>query len=167
PPDKIWEILKPAPDCTLIDIGAGVGFLTLPFAERYPQAKAYGCDIQEGMVALLREDAARHGLVNLEALLMAPNAVDLLNDCADLIVMGQLHHELDAPEPLLIECKRLLKPGGVVAIIDWADADNGKSPPVGRRVPVARMRAELESAGFTKIETHDVYEFHTFMSGKS
>ncbi|MBT8001720.1 MAG: methyltransferase domain-containing protein, partial [Rhodospirillales bacterium] len=91
----------------------------------------------------------------------------LLNDCADLIVMGQLHHELDAPEPLLIECKRLLKPGGVVAIIDWADADNGKSPPVGRRVPVARMRAELESAGFTKIETHDVYEFHTFMSGKS
>ena len=164
-PDRIWEVLRPAPDCTLIDIGAGVGFLTLPFAERFPQAKAYGCDILEGMVALLREAAHERGLTNLEALQMAPNTVDLPDDSADFIVMGQLHHELDAPKPLLAECKRLLKLGGTIAIVDWADAENGKSPPVGRRVPVARMHAELEGAGFDDIETHDVYEYHTFMTG--
>ena len=166
-PDRIWEILKPAPDCTMIDIGAGVGFLTIPFAARFPQAKAYGYDIQEGMVVLLRDDAAKRGLDNLEAKLMAPNAIDLPDNSADFIVMGQLHHELDAPEPLLAECKRLLKSDGVIAIIDWADAENGKSPPVGRRVPVSRMRAELEDAGFSGIETHDVYEYHTFMTGKA
>lgn len=164
-PDKIWEVLKPASDCTLIDIGAGVGFLTLPFAERFPQAKAYGADILEGMVGLLREDAAERGLGNLETVLMTPNAIDLPDDCADIIVMGQLHHELDAPEPLMKECKRLLKPGGTIAMVDWADADNGKSPPAGRRVPVATMQAQLEGAGFSGIETHDVYEFHTFMTG--
>ena len=164
-PDKIWEVLKPASDCTLIDIGAGVGFLTLPFAERFPQAKAYGADILEGMVGLLREDAAERGLGNLETTLMAPNAVDLPDDSADFIVMGQLHHELDEPEPLMAECKRLLKPGGTIAIVDWADADNGKSPPAGRRVPVATMQTQLEGAGFSRIETHGVYEFHTFMTG--
>ena len=52
-PDRIWEVLKPAPVCTLIDIGAGPGFLTLPFAKRFPRAKVYGCDILEGMVRLL------------------------------------------------------------------------------------------------------------------
>lgn len=166
-PNRIWEVLKPAPDCTLIDIGAGVGFLTLPFARRFPRAKAYGCDIQEGMVGLLREDSAEQGLDNLDALLMAPNAVNLPDNSADFIVMGQLHHELDAPEPLLAECKRLLKSDGIVAIVDWADAENGKSPPVGRRVPVSRMRAELVDAGFSGIETHDVYEYHTFMTGKA
>jgi SAM-dependent methyltransferase len=166
-PDRIWEVLKPEPQCTLIDIGAGVGFLTLPFAERFPQAKAYGCDILEGMVGLLREDAANRGLGNITTVLMAPNAIDLPDDSADFIVMGQLHHELDAPEPLMVECNRLLKPGGVVAIIDWADADNGKSPPVGRRVPVARMQGQLEDAGFSHIETHDVYDYHTFMTGKA
>ena len=163
--DRIWEVLNPAPDCVLIDIGAGVGFLTLPFAERYPLAKAYGCDILAGMVALLREDATERGFENLQAVLMEPNAVDLPDDTADFVVMGQLHHELDEPEPLLAECKRLLKPGGTVAIVDWADAENGKSPPPGRRVPVADMRAQLEGAGFTGIETHDVYEYHTFMTG--
>jgi SAM-dependent methyltransferase len=166
-PDRIWEVLKPASDCTLIDIGAGVGYLTLPFAERFPQAKTYGCDILEGMVDLLRADATARGLDNLDTILMTPDAIDLPDDSADFIVMGQLHHELDAPEPLLAECKRLLKSGGIVAIIDWADADNGKSPPGGRRVPVSRMRAELEDAGFSAIETHDVYEFHTFMTGKA
>ncbi len=166
-PDRIWEVLKPAPDCTLIDIGAGVGYLTLPFAEGFPRAKVYGCDILEGMVDLLRKDAAERRLDNLEAILMTPNAIDLTDNSADFIVMGQLHHELDTPIPLLAECKRLLKPGGIAAIIDWADADNGKSPPGGRRVPVSRMRAELEEAGFSAIETHDVYEFHTFMTGKA
>jgi predicted methyltransferase len=68
---------------------------------------------------------------------------------------------------LLAECKRLLKPGGVIAIIDWADAENGKSPAAGRRVPVSRIRADLERAGFAGVETHDVYEYHTFMTGKA
>ncbi len=121
-PDQIWELLKPAPGCTLIDIGAGVGFLTLSFAERFPQAKAYGCDILEGMVDLLREDAAERGLDNLVVLLMAPNAIDLPDNSADFIVMGQLHHELDAPEPLLTECKRLLKSDGIIATPKTAKA---------------------------------------------
>ena len=164
-PELIWEVLQPAADCTLIDIGAGVGFLTLPFAERFPGSRAYGCDILEGMVNLLREEAHALGLRNLEALLMAPNSVDLPDNVADLVIMGQLHHELDTPEPLLAECNRLLKPGGTIAIVDWADADNGKSPPPGRRVPVARMHAELEGAGFADIETHDIYAYHTFMTG--
>ena len=164
-PDLIWEVLRPVADCTLIDIGAGVGFLTLPFAERFPEARTYGCDILEGMVNLLRKDAHARGLRNLEALLMAPNSIDLPDNIADLVIMGQLHHELDTPEPLLAECKRLLKPGGIIAIVDWADADNGKSPPVGRRVPVDHMHSELEVADFADIKTHDVYEYHTFITG--
>lgn len=162
-PDRIWDVLKPPADCTLIDIGAGVGYLTLPFAERYPLATVYGCDILQGMVHLLREEAS--GLDNLQALHMASNAIDLNDDTADFIVMGQVHHELDEPAPLLGECNRLLKPGGIIAIVDWADEDNGKSPPVGRRVPEARLRAELASAGFSDIKTHDGYAYHTFMTG--
>lgn len=164
-PDRIWEVLAPAPECTLVDIGAGVGFLALPFAQRYPRATVYGCDILEGMVGLLAQDAAQRGFDNLHALLMQPNAIDLPDDSAHYVVMGQVHHELDEPDPLMSECKRLLKPGGTLAIIDWADADNGKSPPVGRRVPVADLHAQFNRAGFTHIATHDVYEFHTFMTG--
>jgi len=166
-PDKIWDVLDPAADSTILDIGTGVGYIALPAAKRYPDATIYGCDIQEGMIALLREDAAAQGIGNLTGIVMAPDAVDLPDDTADIIVMAQLHHELDAPEPLLAECRRLLRPGGTVAIVDWKDEDNGRSPAAGRRVPVATLRAQLEGAGFSGLREHDVYEFHTFITGRA
>ncbi len=166
-PDLIWDVLKPAPNCTLIDIGAGVGFITLPFAKRYPAATVYGCDILPGMIELLRADATEKGLNNLESIVMQPNAIALPDGVADIIVMAQLHHELDEPEPLLAECKRLLTDGGIVAIVDWKDEDNGKSPARGNRVPEAHMRTQLEANGFTDLERYDVYEFHTFLTGKA
>ena len=165
-PDKIWDVLQPAADCTMIDIGTGVGFIALPFARQNPGAQVYGCDILEGMIALLREDAAAQRLSNLEGVVMTPNAVDLPDGAADVVVMAQLHHELDEPEALLAECRRLLKPGGTVAIIDWKDEDNGKSPPAGRRVPEADLRAQLGGCGFAEIERHDVYAFHTFLTAR-
>jgi len=163
-PARIWETLAPSPDCTMLDIGAGVGFVALPFARRFPQASVYGCDILEGMLTLLREDAAQQGIDNLDTLLMENDRIALPADSADLIVMAQLHHELDAPAPLLAECHRLLRPGATVAIVDWKDEDNGKSPPAGRRVPEDRIRAELAQAGFTAIRRHDIYRYHTFLS---
>ena len=163
-PARIWEILQPEPDCTLIDIGAGVGFFTLPFAEKFTHAIVFGCDILDGMVHLLRDEAKRRGIDNLDALLMSPKYVDLHDDVADFIVMTQVHHELDTPESLLAECKRLLKPDGTIAIVDWTDEENGKSPPEGRRVPVALIGTQLRGAGFQQIETHDVYAFHAFVT---
>lgn len=165
-PDRIWEVLDPAPDCTLIDIGTGVGFLALPFARRYPGSSVYGCDILAGMIDLLREDAGAQGLSNVAGILMEPNSVDLPEGVADIIVMAQLHHELDEPASLLVECRRLLAPKGIVAIIDWKDEENGKSPPVGRRVPEAELHTQLEKAGFADLERHDIYEYHTFLTGR-
>ena len=163
-PELIWEVLHPSDKCTLIDVGAGVGFLTIPFAENFPHAKIYGCDILEGMVRELREDAKQRGIDNLHALQMSPNHVDLNDDVADFIVMTQVHHELDTPESLLVECMRLLKPGGTIAIVDWADDENDKSPPAGRRVPLARIRAQLQRVAFQNITTHDVYDYHVFVT---
>ena len=165
-PARIFDVLAPAPDCTLLDIGTGVGFIALPFAKRYPDAKVYGCDILDGMIALLREDAGAQGLANVEGIVMTPNAVGLPDGVADFVVMAQLHHELDEPAALLAECRRLLRPGGIVAVIDWADEDNGKSPPAGRRVPEADLRAQLTAGGFTDLERHDVYTFHTFITAR-
>lgn len=166
-PNRIWDVLDPAPDSTILDIGTGVGFVALPLARRYPDATIYGCDIQKGMIALLRDDAAAQGIGNLTGIVMTPNAVDLPDGAADVIVMAQLHHELDAPEPLLAECRRLLRPGGTVAIVDWKDEDNGRSPAAGRRVPVATLRTQLEGAGFSDLREHDIYEFHTFMTARA
>ncbi len=165
-PAKIWQVLNPGQNSTVLDIGAGVGYVTLPFAKNYPSAKIYGCDILEGMVGLLARDATDRGLANLETILMQPNCVPLPDGIADVIVMAQLHHELDEPEALMAECHRLLNSSGTVAVVDWTDEDNGRSPAKGRRVPEATIRAHLSGAGFKDLGSHQVYEFHQFITGQ-
>ena len=165
-PAKIWQVLNPGQNSTVLDIGAGVGYVTLPFAKNYPSAKVYGCDILEGMVGLLARDATDRGLVNLETILMQPNCVPLPDGIADVIVMAQLHHELDEPEALMAECHRLLNSSGTVAVVDWTDEDNGRSPAKGRRVPEATIRSHLSGAGFKDLGSHQVYEFHQFITGQ-
>ena len=165
-PAKIWQVLNPGQNSTVLDIGAGVGYVTLPFAKNYPSAKIYGCDILEGMVGLLARDATDRGLANLETILMQPNCVPLQDGIADVIVMAQLHHELDEPEALMAECHRLLNSSGTVAVVDWTDEDNGRSPAKGRRVPEATIRSHLSGAGFKDLGSHQVYEFHQFITGQ-
>ena len=165
-PAKIWQVLNPGQNSTVLDIGAGVGYVTLPFAKDYPSAKVYGCDILEGMVGLLARDAVDQGLNNLETILMQPNFVPLPDSTADIIVMAQLHHELDEPEALMAECHRLLNSSGTVAVVDWTDEDNGRSPAKGRRVPEATIRSHLSGAGFKDLGSHQVYEFHQFITGQ-
>ena len=165
-PAKIWQVLNPGQNSTVLDIGAGVGYVTLPFAKNYPSAKVYGCDILEGMVGLLARDATDRGLANLETILMQPNCVPLPDGIADVIVMAQLHHELDEPEALMAECHRLLNSSGTVAVVDWTDEDNGRSPAKGRRVPEATIRSHLSCAGFKDLASHQVYEFHQFITGQ-
>ena len=161
---RIWVHLQPQAGNTIVDIGTGVGFVALPLAADFPDCIIIGCDIQPGMIELFLEDADRRGLDNVNGIVMAPNVVDLSDGSADAVVMAQLHHELDEPLLLLKECHRILKPGGRIVIVDWKDEDNGKSPPAGRRVAEAVICSQINEAGFTNLESHNVHQFHNTLT---
>lgn len=161
-PDEIWQVLPPVEAGAIVDIGAGVGYLALPFARRFPRARVYGCDILAGMLELLGEAAREEGLDNLETVLMEETRVPLPDGLADLVTMAQVHHELNDPPALLADCHRLLKPGGRLAIIDWKGAETGKGPPRERRVPEATIQAQLAAAGFREVAAHERFPHHSF-----
>jgi hypothetical protein len=73
-PARVWDAVTPVETGIIVDIGTGVGFLALPFARRFPRAMVYACDILEGMLGLLAEEAAREDLANLRTLSMEPAA---------------------------------------------------------------------------------------------
>ncbi len=165
-PELVWHAIAPLPDGVIVDVGAGVGFLTLPFANKFPRARIYACDILPGMLELLQESAAAQALANIDCVQMEEMAIALPDQHADLIIMSQVHHELTHPQALLADCHRVLKAGGSLAIIDWKDEDNGKSPAAGRRVPEPTIRAQMIEAGFTDIQSHPLYVYHNFVTGK-
>lgn len=164
-PERVWDVVGPVEAGVIVDIGTGVGFLALPFARRFPRSIVYACDILDGMLGLVAEAAAAEGLTNIQSLSMEPFHVPLPDASIDLVIMAQVHHELDDAPALLVECRRLLVPKGTLAIIDWKDEDNDICPPGGRRVSAAVIVEQMGAAGFTGIRAHDTYRYHSFLTG--
>ncbi|MEZ5069572.1 MAG: methyltransferase domain-containing protein [Bacteroidales bacterium] len=154
PPDRIREMAGLTDPKTLIDLGAGTGFFSIPFAEAYPECTIHACDISDVMVGWMEEHLVPR-YPTIRPLKMEDSRIPLPDVCADFLFMINLHHELDRPDQTLAECRRLLKPGGKIAISDWKKVSTNQGPSLEIRVDVEDVEQQLLDAGFSGIRSHN------------
>jgi SAM-dependent methyltransferase len=157
------------PGQTVVDLGVGTGYFALPMAAQVASAsdggRVYGVDSEPRILAVLLERARDAGL---EATIRAvpvsgvdADPVPLDDGVADLVVAGNLVHELDDRSGAFRQAKRLLRPGGRFVVIDWApEGAPDWGPPAGHRVAPETVERELGAAGFRKPDRIDLYEDH-------
>ena len=111
--DAIASLAPPAGGSRVLDVGAGIGHLALPLAERGLEVTAV--EPATEMLERLRSTAGERGLAirNLHA---TAEDVPLPDASADLIVVADALHFLDA-ERSASEMARLLAPRGALAIV--------------------------------------------------
>ena len=118
------------PGMTMVDYGCGPGFVTLRAAEMVgPGGRVYALDIHEGMVSLAGSRAVEAGLTNVTALLNAGPEAPLPDGVADFVTcIFVLHYRESRPErrALAADLARLLKPGGRLVVLQWADRTSGE-----------------------------------------
>jgi ubiquinone/menaquinone biosynthesis C-methylase UbiE len=165
-PDKIWGRVGEGEVDTLVDIGAGIGFFAIPFARKMPAGKVYACDLSEEMIGHLAEAAATAGVDNVVPVKTEEVRVPLEDGVADVVLMVNLHHELDHPEESLAESRRLLREGGRLAIIDWKPEATPSGPPVHVRIPPDRVEQQLSHAGFADIVSHPLLPYHYLITSR-
>lgn len=145
-PERVVETLALAPGARVADLGAGGGYFTFRIAEAVgAQGRVYAVDVDQGMLDYLREKAAEDGHANVQTVLAVaddpriPEPVDLLFTC------NTYHHLEDRPA-YFEAAKRHLRPGGRVAIIDYA----GEGGFFERRhsTDPELIRSEMEQAGY-------------------
>ncbi len=96
----------------IADIGSGTGKLAQLFLENGNQV--YGVEPNDEM-RLAGEDVLA-GYSNFTSVVGTAEATTLADNSADLITAGQAFHWFDPPNAL-VEFRRILKPGGIVALI--------------------------------------------------
>lgn len=165
-PETIWAHLALKEDSCFVDVGAGVGFAAIPFARKMPKGRVYACDLSWEMLEMLEKEAARAGVANVVCVPMGEVAVPLADAIADAALMQNLHHELDRPLESLGECRRLLKKGGWMAVIDWKKEPTPAGPPLHIRVSAEEIAAQFSAAGFMAVETVEAFPYHNFIIGK-
>lgn len=159
-PDAILGSFGVGPGLHMADIGAGTGFFALPSAARVgPHGRVYAIDMAPEMLGELRAKVARAKAGSIEIAQSTEEEIPLPNASVDFAFLACVLHELAGPGTLH-ECRRILRPGGRLGVVDWKKIDQDIGPPKEHRLSEAEAKAILARAGFTATRTFDVGPYH-------
>ncbi len=148
-PALFLQRLPLQPGQTVLDLGSGPGFWTLPLAEIVgPEGRVWAMDASQEMLATLAE---RNPPPQVRTVLGEAPHIPLPDASVDLAWAAFFLHEVALPAALLAEVARVLRPGGQVAILEWLPGAAGRHGP-GRadRIAPERLLAMLAEAGFVR-----------------
>lgn len=113
------------------DVGCGLGWSSIGVAQAYPAVTVDGFDIDEPSVATATEYAAAAG-VGDRVRFHAVDVATLEADGYDLALALECVHDLADPVSVLASMRSLVRPGGVVIVMDErvGDAFTGEPDPV-------------------------------------
>jgi len=141
---------------TLVDIGCGEGFFTLPAARIVgPQGRIHAIDSSSESMAVLKQKAQAAGLNNIQLTVKEAEVSVLCTACADFIFLGIVLHDFYDPAKVLLNACQMLKPQGRLANLDWKKEPMKLGPPVEKRFEVAAASALLRQAGFKVEKSQD------------
>lgn len=164
-PDAMWRAFGTPDARTVVEIGAGTGMFAREFAGRMTAGTLYAVDSEPAMLAWMGEHLSGDDAVEIVVTDADANDVPLPDGLADLVYSVNLHHELDDPNRMIAEAKRLLRPGGTLAIVDWKRESTPKGPPLDHRISAADISRQLGDAGFIDVATHEVLPYHSVVTG--
>lgn len=155
PPAKLAGLLRLTGTETLVDFGAGTGMYAIPMAEALPQGRVLAVDEQPELLDWLRGKLEKlTPPPRVELVLSNDGTVPLPDAVADrLLLVNVLHHVHDEPEALT-EMSRLLAPGGVVVVAEFAQMDRPVGPSNSHVLPLEEVRSQITALGLRELEVY-------------
>lgn len=106
------------PDMHILDVGCGPGTITADFAALVPQGQVIGIEPVPEILEQARQAADERGLKNIRFEVGDVYALKYADATFDVVHAHQVLQHLGDTVGALKEMKRVLKPGGIVAVRD-------------------------------------------------
>jgi ubiquinone/menaquinone biosynthesis C-methylase UbiE len=147
----------------IADVGAGEGEFGFAAAEAVGETgKVYLTELDKKKLKALQEKVKRRGAKNVAVVQAAERQTNLPDGCCDGIILRRVYHHFTAPEEMDTSLLRSLKPGGLLAVIEFpprkglSESDPVKGVPAnrgGHGIPQKILVDELTHAGFAVEQT--------------
>lgn len=158
---RLVELVGPRPHWRVLDVATGAGHTALVFAPHVGHVIA--SDITGEMLAEAAKLALKRGLANVETAHADAARLPFPDGSFDLVTCRLAAHHFADPAAFVAQSWRVLKPGGVFALVDNVSPDEEETarvynayeklrdPSHGRCLSLAEWSALLMSTGFIDI----------------
>lgn len=148
------------PGWTVVDAGCGNGYMTMLFSDRVgTSGTVHGLDLNVDVFT-----ATFPGPLPANVSVLAcdmTRRIPLADDCSDLVYTSTVIHSIprDKVHGLVREFERVIRPGGMLAVVEMAKRETSFGPPVRQRYSPEELQ---ETFPFRPLKTVDVAE-HFYM----
>lgn len=140
---------------TLCDIGAGSGIFTIP-AALYTESIVYALEKDKEMLSIIDSKIKQNGITNVRLIEVSGDNYDVEDEIIDIALMVTVLHEIDNKPVILKEVKRMLKPEGKLAVVEFHKRQTPVGPPIPHRIAQEEVTALLVENGFVVQDTFDL-----------
>lgn len=163
-PRKVVPLFGLAEGLQVADFGAGSGHYSVAAARAVGHSgKVYAIEIQEGLLARLKNLAAAENLHNLLPIrgdIEQVGGTKLRDGAVDAVMLCNVLYQTDHKGNVLSEAKRVIHPKGRLFAVDWTDSFEGLGPPPSDVITEAEAREEISQAGFVVEKIISAGEHH-------
>jgi SAM-dependent methyltransferase len=159
---RLRQVLALKPGLAVADVGAGRGEVTVALAaEVGPGGRVFATEIDPEALEQIRAAVAAATIDTVTVVHARAHDTGLPTGCCDAVLLRRVYHHLTDPASTNIGLRRALRPGGVLAIIDfppmlawlWPWAPKGvPQNRDGHGVSVHLVVEEVTASGFELVQ---------------
>ena len=164
-PFEVIDILSIKEGESILDIGSGGGFFSLLFAEKVGKnGMVYASDTNKDFLDYIEETKSSKGISNIKTVYISHKIPEISEGSIDLIFMRNVYHHLKDRVEYFSEIKKVLKPKGRVAIIDYI-GNRGFSfhRMMGHSTSKETMIEDLGKSGFKLMKDANILPEQNFL----
>ncbi len=167
-PARFFSSVEIRPGAHILDAGCGAGRYSVELSKRLDdQGAIYAVDDWDEGLESLRSTIRENGLSNIHPIKADITArIPLENGSIDLCLMATVLHDLlpGGQDSALREIARVLKPGGVFALVEFKKIDYGPGPPISIRISEQEAEEKIAKYGFSRTYLGEIGEFNYLLT---
>ncbi|WMJ89158.1 class I SAM-dependent methyltransferase [Anaerocolumna sp. MB42-C2] len=156
PPEILISQMPIQVNHTLLDVGAGSGFFTIPMAA-CTSNKVYAMDPDRRMLNVIEAKAKEKGLTNIEPIQEYIENLSIPNSSVDFVMASLILHEVSSLTEVLSNIFEVLKTGGHLLCLEYEKDDLIiEGPPMSIRISSEELQKALSLTGFEIVKKTNI-----------
>jgi precorrin-6B methylase 2 len=151
-PEVVISAMELRDGDVVADLGAGSGYFTFRLAAKVGNTgKVLAVEIQDEMLATLRQRAAALGYTNVEEVKGSETDPKLPANSVNSVLMVDVYHELAYPFEVMTKVREALKPDGRVIFVEYRKEDPLVPIKEVHKMSVEQLTREMKVVGLAQV----------------